>query len=125
MICDLAQFYHIYDYHEVPAKTLAVLVSGLDENSRVHKAANGVKTSPETLFLAGIFDDLNALLWDGKHKKPDRILPTLYADYEKEEKEGIVTYDNPEDLMKRREEIMKLLQEKQKKKDAQKEQDKE
>lgn len=118
MVCDLAQFYRIYDYHAVPVKTLAVLVEGLDSTSRVYRAVNGVKASPEVLLLAGIFDDLNALLWDGKHKKPERMLPTLYvdADLEKSRSEMVI-YTDPQELMKRREEILRNAQKKEHDKD--------
>lgn len=35
MICDLAEYYHIYDYKQLPVETLAILVYGLRDNSRI------------------------------------------------------------------------------------------
>lgn len=105
VVCDLAETYHIYDYHAIPAHTLAVLVAGLDENSRVQKRLSGVNVAPGTLLLAGIFDDLNALLWNGKGSKPKRIMPTFLTNENDNTSDGAQRFDDPEDFEKRRAEI--------------------
>lgn len=35
LICDLAETYGIYDYHKLPARTVAILATGLREDSRI------------------------------------------------------------------------------------------
>lgn len=63
LICDLAEFYHIYDYRALPVSTLAVLVSGLRDNSRIRMKLAGLKAPPDIVLLAKIFDVANLLLW--------------------------------------------------------------
>jgi len=63
LICDLAETYGIYDYKALPVETLAVLASGLRDDSRVRQKMGGVKASPDTLLLAKIYDVTNYLLW--------------------------------------------------------------
>ena len=63
LICDLAETYGIYDYKALPVETLAVLASGLRDDSRVRQQMGGLKVSPDTLLLAKIYDVTNYLLW--------------------------------------------------------------
>lgn len=61
MICDLAETYHIYDYRALPVRTLAELVCGLRDDSRVMQKISGL---PDRLHLmAYIADRLTNIAW--------------------------------------------------------------
>lgn len=68
LICDLAEIYGIYDYRQLPVKTVAVLAAGLGDKSRIKKKITGVKLDIELQLLAVIADRLGALMnaWGGK-----------------------------------------------------------
>lgn len=62
-ICDMAEYYNIYDYTRVPVKTLGILSAGLREDSRIRQKLEGLKASPDTIIMAKIYDLVNLLLW--------------------------------------------------------------
>lgn len=70
LICDMAQYYHIYRMRELPVKTLAVLAFGLPPDSRIKILFSGSDVSPQLLLTAIIADKLSTLIWmqtkDGK-----------------------------------------------------------
>lgn len=63
LICDLAETYGIYDMQALPVSTLAVLASGLRENSRIKMKLSGMHADRETLLLAMAVDNLQFLSW--------------------------------------------------------------
>lgn len=75
LVCDLAETYGIYDMRALPVSTLAVLASGLRDNSRIKMKLSGMKTDRETLLMAMAVDNLRFLSWtktkaaqDGKNR---------------------------------------------------------
>ena len=55
-ICDMAEYYHIYDYRAYPARYIATLAAGLKPESRVCMAQNGQQ--PVDIYtLIGIIAD--------------------------------------------------------------------
>lgn len=88
LICDLAETYGIYDMQALPVSTLAVLASGLRENSRIKIKMSGMKTDHKTLLLAMAVDNLRFLSWakteaaqDGKGR-PKSIARVLLGQVE-------------------------------------------
>lgn len=73
VICDLAETYGIYDMGSLPARTVAILASGLRENSRIKMKLTGAKTTNEIILLAQAVDRLSLLVWkdtkDGQHNR--------------------------------------------------------
>lgn len=63
LICDFAQYYHIYDYRQLPLKTAAVLAVGLEDDSRIKRKISGAAASISTMLMAQIADSLNILVW--------------------------------------------------------------
>lgn len=61
MICDLAEYYHIYNYKAVPVPLLATLVNGLREDSRVKSI--DLQLPMNLFFMSAIFDKLAWLCW--------------------------------------------------------------
>ena len=63
MVCDLAEQYGILNIEGLPVNTLATLVYGLGEDSRIKRNISGVNASLNTLLLACIVDRLGVLIW--------------------------------------------------------------
>ncbi len=102
LICDLAETYGIYDMRALPVSTLAVLASGLRDNSRIKIKMSGVKTDQETLLLAMAVDNLRFLSWtktkaaqDGSDR-PKSIAKALLGQVE--ERPRNVAYESGEEF---------------------------
>lgn len=63
LICDFAEYYHIYDFRALPVKYAATLACGLGENSRIKKVLSGTICNTETLLLAAVVDRLSLIWW--------------------------------------------------------------
>lgn len=100
-MCDLAETYHIFNYRELPCKTVALFSCGLRGNSRIKKKLTGEKVNTEEMLLAIIADRLGTLVWfnseDGakRRNRPKSILASLAG--EEEEKE-VQAFDSGEDF---------------------------
>ena len=62
LICDLAETYGIYEYRRLPARTVAGLVAGLGDESRLKKKITGVNISLTDQLLAIVADRLGILI---------------------------------------------------------------
>lgn len=82
-ICDLAETYQIFDYRALPAHTLAVLSSGLREDSRIKMRQNGLRDVPLVMIWANIADTLKSIAYGFS----DGDEPVLWRDVIKIEKE--------------------------------------
>ena len=58
LICDMAETYHILDIHAIPVPLLAVLASGLRDNSRIKAVMSGSRVFPPEYGIALIHDIL-------------------------------------------------------------------
>ena len=91
-ICDMAQYYHIYDYESLPIDTVITLSAGLPLESRTMRKISKQNATTTELLLAMICDDLNAYLWsmtkDAKYGKnrPKSIVEELTGLDKKREK---------------------------------------
>ena len=61
-ICDMAETYHILDVWALPVYTLAVLASGLREDSRIRMKMSGMRYVPMELLAARCADTLAFIL---------------------------------------------------------------
>ena len=70
LICDLAQYYHVFDYRSMTVESVATLAAGLPEDSRIMRKLYNQNISKSELMLAAIYDDFNYFLYsltpDGK-----------------------------------------------------------
>lgn len=101
LICDFAQFYHVYDYTELKPSVAATLAMGLPDESRVKRKITGVNATLDQLLLALILDDLNLMMWSKqKHKgaKPKQVYQLLTKPPEK--KEELMSFRSPNDYEK-------------------------
>lgn len=98
MVCDLAETYQIYDWHEFPPLYIATLVCGLKEDSRTKMAYSGQKIPLNTTLCAAIFDRVSTLCWlnsrDGQRgtNRPKSLLEELTT--EKETVKGFASVDD-------------------------------
>lgn len=113
LICDLAETYQIYDYKQLPLKTIAVFSVGLSNNSRIKMKLNNQSIPIDTLLLAGISDKLSILLWrstkDGQKGKnqPNSIVETLLNVGPKEK--DVIGFNSIEDFVNKRNELLKNI----------------
>lgn len=61
LICDFAQYYHIYDFTALDLKYAAVLACGLPKESRIMTVMSGKKFQADTLIQLAILDTVRAL----------------------------------------------------------------
>lgn len=99
LICDLAETYHIYNMYDFTPEYIGILVNGLDADSRVNRKIGEQKIKSETYLLAGIFDNVNYLLYGMSDPKkrgnpPDSILKRLLSDEPREKEKVFVTPDD-------------------------------
>ena len=77
LICDLAQFYGVFDWRRLPLRTAATLVDGLPITSRTKTHMAGITVPFDMFLLAMAIDNLSMLCWlnseDGtKGRVPDQ-----------------------------------------------------
>lgn len=63
LLCDFAQFYHIYDLFALDVSYCAILACGLRHDSRIYQKLNDVNCDLNTLLLAQIADKTALNLW--------------------------------------------------------------
>jgi hypothetical protein len=111
LICDLAETYKIYDYRQLPPKTVAVFSCGLKEDSRIKMKISGNPVSLHTFLLANISDGIRTLLWTktkdaekGKNR-PTSTLEELYPSKKKERDTRV--FSSGENFERERQRLMK------------------
>ena len=83
LICDFAEYYHIYDMQGLSPEYAAVLASGLREDARIMLALSNQKVKTETQLVAMIVDAVRWLCWsktkDGSRNRnrPESILESM------------------------------------------------
>lgn len=109
-ICDLAETYQIYDWRQIPIRTLGILAAGLRYNSRVVLEESGEDYPLDTLILASIADTTRYLLYSLGAKKGDPLPPSIVESLrnEPEEKEE-QTYLTGDDFQAAREAILQRI----------------
>lgn len=110
LICDLAETYGIFEYTAYPPSLIAILSSGLPDDSRIKKKVNNNYTNLREMLLASIVDRLSLLVWmqtkdgiDGKNR-PISILDKLMG--EDAGNHDIAAFDSGAEFEEWRKEIM-------------------
>jgi hypothetical protein len=102
LICDFAEFYHIYDYKSFPVDYIATLADGLRNNARIKLKLMGLEIDINTLLLAHIADscaiNFYAKTKDAKsgRNRPKSMVEALTAKSEKQYKQ----FDTGDDFMR-------------------------
>lgn len=106
LICDFAEFYHIYNIYEYPPIYIAILTIGLRDNSRIKLKLLGLRVDLEMLLLAHIVDNTAINIWaktkDAKNNinRPKSFVELLSK--KKESKEKAREFNSGEDFEKER-----------------------
>lgn len=94
LICDMAQFYHIYDIETYSIQYMALLACGLPADSRTIRKLTGQKLTLEQYLMAGILDSLQEANYltlkksfKGRHEPPRSVLAQLTGADEDESNE--------------------------------------
>lgn len=102
LLCDLAETYGIFDFRALPVPTLAMLASGLREDSRIKMRLSGGKVPRRDLLLAAAVDRLSLLVWgmseDAKHgtNRPKSLVAAFME--ETEDSGEVMAFDSAEDF---------------------------
>ena len=97
LICDLAEFYHIYDYRSHSPQLIATLLTGLRDESRIMQKICGVKASQINLLLAHIADKLSILI-NGMSSKPIDFPSMVEAINGEDKQKALMSFDSDEDF---------------------------
>ena len=63
LICDLAQYYQVFDWRRLPLRTAATLTDGLPVTSRTKTRMAGLSVPFDLFLLAMAIDNLSMLCW--------------------------------------------------------------
>lgn len=104
MICDLAQFYHVLNYHELSPDVVAALLVGLPKESRIVRKYRNEKYSLQEILMMQILDTLNILAWMNTKSgqkginKPQSVYKLYNPEQKKEKKDAPKKFDEPTDF---------------------------
>lgn len=99
-MCDLAEFYGIYNYRDFKPLYVATLAIGLNANSRIKTDISGAKIPLETMLNALTVDYLARLFWaqteDGakNRNRPPSILEALTQEKKKPTVKRFASHDD-------------------------------
>lgn len=102
MVCDLAQYYHIYDWRTYPARLIATYVAGLPPESRTVMAVNHQRPIDIYTLLASIGDILSVA-----HGGKPWLMDILTGEKVEEESHG---YESAEDFREARAKLIERMQ---------------
>ena len=111
LICDFAEYYHVYDLGLLPVQTVATLACGLREESRIKQKINGTNVPVNTMLLAHAVDRLGLLIWqktkDGHRgrNKPESIAEMM-MNTGKRKITRVDAFDTPEEFEEARRRIL-------------------
>lgn len=109
LICDFAEYYHVYNVEELPLSTIATLAVGLREKSRIKMRMASLTYSAEETLLMGILDRLTLLVYSKtKDAQNGRNYPKLLSDQLREQRfEKVEGFTSGEAFEKMREKILR------------------
>lgn len=111
LVCDFAETYHVLDMWALPVPLLAVLASGLREDSRIMMKMGGITYIPAYISAAKAADELAMLMYSfTEDAAKGRNRPELLSDFIVDRKEPKPTnqgYNSGEDFLAAWEKITK------------------
>lgn len=111
LVCDLAEYYHVYDMNDLPLETVAVLACGLPKESRMIRKVSKSEYDLQTLMTASILDYLAILVWfqtkDGhKNRNRPKSYVQILTGNGKEEPKQERSFSSPEEFEAERQRIL-------------------
>ncbi|MGX7070176.1 DUF5361 domain-containing protein [Gemella bergeri] len=110
VICDLAEYYHIYNYKDMPPFLVAIFCKGLSDDSRIKLKMSKQKVKLDTILLASIVDRLTLLVWfktkDGQkgRNQPKLLIDSINKSVKEKE---VLIFDTSEEFEKMKNRIFK------------------
>lgn len=92
LVCDFAEYYHIYDIYALDCGLAATLAAGLRQDSRVKSKLLGLKAPLSTVLIAAAVDRLSRLIW----KDPKLIMDAFLM--QEETAETVKGFDTVEEF---------------------------
>lgn len=104
LVCDFAETYHVLDMWALPVPLLAVLASGLREDSRILMKMGGITYLPAYISAAKTADELAMLMYSlTEDAQKGRNRPELLSDFivekKKEPNKRNKGYDSGEEFL--------------------------
>lgn len=99
-ICDLAEYYHIYDYRSFRPTYIGTLAQGLPDKSRIKLKLANSRLDLDSMLIASCVDALNILVWmktkDAQNgwNKPKSVLRALNGKEDNDSVEGFESGDD-------------------------------
>ena len=107
LLCDMAQFYGIYDLQAFPMRYVATLACGLGSESRIMKKAMGVVNDPPIFALcAHILDSINNFAWGFSGDKRNRPQSMVERIFERKKEGQYKGFDTGAEFEKERKKIL-------------------
>lgn len=102
LICDFAEYYHIYDYHQIRPLMCAALAVGLRENSRIRMKLTRQKITTDQTLLAAIADRLGILIWQRTEngQKGVNMPKSIIDEINRDHSMDVRGFDSGESLLK-------------------------
>jgi len=113
IVCDLAEYYNIYDYEKFSPLKLATYVLGLGGSSRIKRELAGIKYTEHEIIQARILDVLSLTMWmqtkDGEknRNRPESIVKRMLGESENKKQEyAHDVFDSVEEFNKARQKAL-------------------
>lgn len=91
LLCDFAEYYHIYDLRQFPATYIAILAKGLRPESRTKMKISKNEVTFDKLAMATLIDGVNTLIWQntkggrtGKNRPQSVVDKLIHREQENE-----------------------------------------
>lgn len=111
LICDFAQYYHIYDLYSMDVQTAAILACGLPPESRTMRQISDQKYDVDTLLRMRILDTLRyieyAYLSTHSKRKPQKPESIFRLMTNQKDDKDIKAFQSTQEFEAERERILK------------------
>lgn len=101
LLCDFAEYYHIYDLRDFSVQYIAILAKGLRNESRVKMKLSNTEITFDRLALATLIDGVNLLIWqntksgrNGKHRPKSVAERLIKKETEESEVQGFLSIED-------------------------------
>lgn len=100
LLCDFAEYYHVYDLRALPILTVAALAVGLRADSRIKLKMSGLKNIPSVVLYTAIADKLALIHYyltaDKATPKPVLFQDVLFGNVKEKTEKGYATIEEYE-----------------------------
>lgn len=111
LICDLAEYYHIYDYRTFKASYIAILAKGLPDCSRIKLKLQDREVSMDRLLWASIADACQFIAWSKTESaqngmNPPKSIVKAFLGETEQSNSDVMAFSSPEEFEKARAQLI-------------------